>query len=72
MNIFEKIVKVLGDNLGYTVVLILSIILFAVYSDGLVYGLVTAASALVAYVCIVKLYNEFAAIRKPAAKKKNK
>ncbi len=65
MKSFEKLMNVLSANLGYTVVLVASIILFAVFSDGLVSGLITAMSALLAYTCIVALAREY---RKPAAK----
>lgn len=72
MKTFEKVLKVLARNLGLTVVLALSIILFAVFSDGLIRGAITAVSALMAYVSIVLLYKEYKkkpAPRKPAKKK---
>lgn len=59
MNTFDKILGVFGKNLGYTIILILAIIFFAFFSDGLIYGLITAFSAVVAYTCIVMLYKEF-------------
>jgi predicted Na+-dependent transporter len=59
MKTFEKILAVLAKNLGLTVVLALSIILFAIFSDGLIRGAITAVSALMAYVSIVLLYKEF-------------
>lgn len=59
MNFFEKIVNVLARNLGYTITLVVAIVLFAVFSDGLIAGLITAGSALVAYVCIELLYKEY-------------
>jgi len=59
MKTFEKILKVLAKNLGLTVVLALSVILFAVFSDGLIRGAITAISALMAYVSIVLLYKEY-------------
>lgn len=55
----EKILDVLAKNLGITVVLIAAIILFAVFSDGLIPGLITAFSALLGYTCIEMLYKEF-------------
>lgn len=80
MNTFERILRVFGKNLGYTIVLIVAVIFFAFFSDGLIYGLITAFSALVAYVCIMMLYKEFknefsgkktvsATVKKPTAKK---
>ncbi len=59
MKTLEKILSVLVKNLGYTVLLILSIILFAIFSDGLISGIITALSALLAYACIMALYTEF-------------
>ncbi|MBO5947171.1 MAG: hypothetical protein J6Q44_03455 [Alphaproteobacteria bacterium] len=63
---FEKLLNVLSKNLGYTVVLVAAILLFAVFSDGLIAGLITAVSALLAYTCIVALYKEYKAL--PAKK----
>ena len=71
MNTLEKILSVLVRNLGYTVVLVLAIILFAIFSDGLVSGVITAVSALLAYACIMALYGEFKKTpSKPTKKKK--
>lgn len=65
MKSFEKLLNVLAKNLGYTVVLVAAIILFAIFSDGLLSGLITAISALLAYTCIVALAREY---RKAPAK----
>ena len=59
MKTLEKILTTLVKNLGYTIVLVLAIILFAIFSDGLISGAITAISALIAYACIVALYREF-------------
>ena len=59
---FDKLLTVLSKNLGYTVVLIVAILLFAVFSDGLIPGLITAVSALLAYTCIMALYKEYKAM----------
>ena len=69
---FEKLLNVLSKNLGYTVVLVAAILLFAVFSDGLIAGLITAVSALLAYTCIVALYKEYKAlpVKKVAIPKK--
>lgn len=69
MNTFEKILKVLAKNLGITIVLILSIVLFAWFSNGLISGLITAASALLAFTSAEMLYKEF---KKPASKSRKK
>lgn len=75
---FEKILNVLAKNMGYTVVLAISILLFAVFSDGLIAGLITAVSALLVYACVDALYKEYKALgtkkapvkKSPAKKKK--
>lgn len=72
---FEKLLNVLSRNLGYTVVFVAAILLFAVFSDGLIAGLITAVSALLAYTCFVALYKDYKATpgkksttKKPAKK----
>lgn len=69
METFEKILSVLSKNLGYTVVLALAIILFVIFSDGLIYGAITAVSALIGYACVQALYKEY---KKTPVKKSNK
>ena len=76
---FDKLLNVLSKNLGFTVVLVAAIILFAIFSNGLLSGLITAVSALLAYTCIVALYKEYKSTtapqqvtKKPAQKKKAK
>ena len=69
MSTFEKILKVLAKNLGITIVLNLSIVLFAWFSGGLVSGLITAASALLAFTSAEMLYKEF---KKPVSKSRKK
>ena len=59
MNILKKLFDVLVNNMGYTIVLVITVTLFAVFSNGLLAGLITALSALLAYICIAKLYKEF-------------
>lgn len=74
MNTFEKILNVLARNLGYTVVLVAAIILFAIFSDGLINGLITALSAVIGYTCVVMLVKDYKkptampAAKKPATK----
>lgn len=63
---FEKLLNVLAKNLGYTVVLAVAVLLFAVFSDGLIAGLITAVSALLVYTCVQALYQEY---KKEPAKK---
>ena len=69
MKTLEKILSTLVKNLGYTIVLVLAIILFAIFSDGLICGVITALSALIAYACIMALYGEF---KKSSVKPKKK
>lgn len=73
MKAFEKLLYVLSNNLGYTVVLSAAIILFTIFSDGLLSGLITAISALLAYTCVVALAREYRkASEKPVTRKKTK
>ena len=69
MNTFEKILGVLAKNLGITIVVILAVVLFAIFSDGLTSGLITAGSAFLAFTSAEMLYKEF---KKPASKPKSK
>lgn len=59
MKTLENIISVLARNLGLTVVFALSVVLFAVFCDGLIGGLITAAAAVSAYTCGSMLYKEF-------------
>lgn len=59
MKTLDRILNVFGKNLGYTIVLIVAIVFFAYFSDGLIPGLLTAFSALVAYICGAGLYRAF-------------
>ena len=73
MTFFQKLVKVLTANIAYTVVLVFGIILFLYFTKGdLIAGVLTALSALVVYVCIALLYQEYRKMPggKSAAKKK--
>lgn len=69
---FEKLLNVLSKNLGYTVVLVAALLMFAVFSDGLIAGLITAMSALLVYTCVQALYKEYKAMpnKKAAPAKK--
>ncbi len=73
MNFFEKLLNVLGKNLGYAIIFAIAIIFFAYFSDGLIPGIITAVSALVAYICAVILYKEIKkefSLKKTIAKEK--
>ncbi len=72
MKTFEKIVGVMAQNIFYTVILAVAIVLFAIFSDGLLAGLITAASALIAYICIELLYKEYAKTPAPRFPAKNR
>ena len=68
MNFFEKLGKVLLDNIAYTVILVIALILFLYFAEGdLIAGILTALSALVVYVCVLLLYQEYKKL--PAGKK---
>lgn len=59
MSKLENLLNTLTKNIEYTIILFISVALFAIFSDGLFAGLITAASALIAYICAEKLYKEF-------------
>ena len=61
MEVINKLIAVMAKNLGLTIVLIAAIILFAIFSDGLLAGAITALSALIAYTCCELLYREYKA-----------
>ncbi len=67
MKTFEKILNVLAKNLGYTIVLVMAIVLFCIFSGGLIRGLITAGSALIGYTCIEMLYKQFKSENTPKA-----
>ena len=56
---FDKLLHVLKSNIGYTIILAIAIVFFAIFSNGLISGLITAISALLAYACIMALYGEY-------------
>lgn len=73
---FDKLLTVLKKNMGYTIILVIAIVFFGYFSDGLIPGLITAVSALLAYACIMALYGEYKKIPSkkvaPAKKKAKK
>ena len=72
---FDKLLQVLSKNMGYTIILVVAIIFFGIFSDRLIPGLITAVSALLAYACIMALYSEYKKIpgkKATPAKKKAK
>lgn len=72
---FDKLLTVLKKNVGYTIILVIAIIFFGYFSDGLIPGLITAVSALLACACIMALYGEYKKIptkKSQPAKKKTK
>lgn len=75
MTFFEKLGKVLTANIAYTVILIFGLILFLYFAGGdLIAGVFTALSALVVYVCIALLYQEYKKMssKKSGGKRVNK
>ena len=70
MTFFEKLGKVLTKNVGYTIMLVVAFIFFLYFAEGdLIAGLLTALSALVVYICVVFLYQEYQ--KMPAEKNKS-
>ena len=71
MTFFEKLGKVLTANIAYTVILVFGLILFLYFAGGdFIAGIFTAISALVVYVCVALLYQEYKKL--PASAKKAK
>lgn len=67
MNTLEKILSVLTKNMGYTIVFVVAVVLFAIFSDGLLSGLITAASGVIAYACGAALVREYKKTSAPKA-----
>ncbi len=65
---FEKTLNVLTRNMGYTTVLIVAIVLFAIFSGGLLNGIITALSAIIGATCVVVLVREYKKTPDPVAK----
>ena len=58
-KMLDRWLNVLAKNLGYTIVMIIAVVLFVYFSDGLISGLIAAVSAMLAYTCGVALYREY-------------
>jgi len=80
MSFFEKLGRVLTKNIVYTVTLVIAFILFLYFAEGdMIGGILTALSALVVYVSVALLYQEYkkmpatkAVAKKTPAKKTKK
>ncbi len=72
----EKLLKVLKNNLMYTIVLIAAVVLFLYETEfNIIGGALTALSGVIATVCVVFLVNAYKATpapKKAAPKKKSK
>ncbi|MDE6250785.1 MAG: hypothetical protein K2M34_04095 [Alphaproteobacteria bacterium] len=72
----EKLLKVLKDNMMYTIVLIAAIVLFLYTTNfDIIGGALTALSGVIATVCVVVLvraYKAMPAPKKTTSKKKSK
>lgn len=69
MKFFQKLGKVLMNNIAYTIVLVVALICFFYFSRDLIAGLFTVVSALVIYMCIEVLYRAYTKTPAVAAKK---
>ncbi|MCQ2599631.1 MAG: hypothetical protein MJ187_04655 [Alphaproteobacteria bacterium] len=65
---FEKTLNVLTRNMGYTIVLIIAIVLFAIFSGGLLNGIITALSAIIGATCVTVLIREYKKTPDPVVK----
>ena len=74
MKFFEKLGKVLMNNIVYTILLVVALICFFYFSGDLIAGLFTVVSALIIYTCVAMLYQAYkkmpAGATKKSAKKK--
>lgn len=71
MNFFQKLGKVLTNNMAYTIVFIVAFIFFLYFAGGdIIGGLLTALSALVAYISGTLIYQEFKKMPKTSGKKR--
>ena len=78
MDFFKKLGKVLVNNMAYTAVFVIAFIFFLYFAGGdIIGGILTALSALIAYIAGTLLYIAYkkapakkAAVKKPAKKKK--
>lgn len=73
----DRWLSVLSKNLGYTIVMIIAVVLFIYFSEGIIPGLIAAVSAMLAYTCGTMLYKEYkntvsARVVKTKAKPKGK
>jgi hypothetical protein len=69
MKFFEKLGKVLVENMTYTVVFVVSFIFFLYFAEGdILGGILTALSALIAYISAAELYSAFKKYKAPVAK----
>ena len=60
MKFFEKLGRVLVKNIVYTITLVVAFILFLYFAGGdMIGGILTALAALVVYVSIALLYQEY-------------
>ncbi|MBR6010476.1 MAG: hypothetical protein IKP35_03640 [Alphaproteobacteria bacterium] len=60
MTFFEKLGKVLTNNMGYTIALVVALILFLYFTDGdLIAGVFIAFFALIIYICVAFLYGKY-------------
>lgn len=59
MDTLKKISVVLQKNPQYVIGICFFVILFAIFCDGFLAGVITALSAFGCYVCVQKLYSEY-------------
>ena len=71
MNFLKKLGNVLVKNMAYTVVFVVAFIFFLYFAGGdIIGGILTALSALIAYIAATLLYGEYK--KAPVAKKSKK
>ena len=74
MKFFQKLGKVLANNIACTIALVVAIVCFFYFSTDLIAGIFTVASAFIMYICVDMLYQAYkktpAGSTKKSAKKK--
>lgn len=72
MKFFERLGKVLVNNIAYTIVLVVALICFFYFSRDLIAGIFTVVSALIIYMCIDMLHQAYKKMPASGAKKASK
>ena len=56
---FDKWMNVFKKNMGYTIVMLVAIVFFVYFSEGVIEGLIAAVAAMLAFTCGAMLYKQY-------------